>query len=64
MKSYTPQEVLARLYDDGWYKVGEHGNHLHLKHSSKEGRITVTQSKNQIPINTIRNIMKMSGIHF
>ena len=41
MKSYSSREVLKILKADGWYKVGQDGDHIQLKHPAKKGKVTV-----------------------
>ena len=64
MKSYSSREVLKKLQEDGWYKVGYEGDHLHLKHPIKKGKVTVTHPKKDIPIKTLKNIERVSGVEF
>ncbi|MCL2577810.1 MAG: type II toxin-antitoxin system HicA family toxin [Defluviitaleaceae bacterium] len=42
MKTYSSREVLKKLYADSWYKVGQESSHIHLKHPTKKGKVTVT----------------------
>ena len=64
MKSYSSREVIRMLSDDGWYEVACVGDHHHFKHPTKKGRTTVTRPKKDIPIKTLKNIEKQSGIIF
>ena len=64
MKSYSSREVLQKLYEDGWYEVGYTGSHMHLKHRTKKGKVTVTHPKKDIPANTVKAIAKQSGVAF
>lgn len=64
MKSYSSTEVLRMLKKDGWYEVGCNGDHHQLKHPIKPGRVTLTHPRKDIPIGTLKNISKQSGIIF
>lgn len=64
MKSYSSREVIKILTDNGWYYVGQNGSHRHYEHSSKKGKTTVPHPKKNIPIRTLKNIEKQSGLTF
>ena len=64
MKSYSSREVLKRLKADGWYKSGQDGDHLQLKHPIKKGKVTVTHPTKDIPTGTLKSIEEQSGLKF
>jgi len=64
MKSYSSREVLKKLYDDGWYKVGQESSHLHLKHPTKKGKVTVTHPEKTVPMGTLKRLMSNTGVNF
>ena len=64
MKSYSSREVIKALKYDGWYEVACDGDHHQYKHPTKKGRVTVTHPKKDIPIGTLKNISKQSGVIF
>ena len=64
MKSYSSREVLEMLSADGWYCVGQEGSHRHYKHPTKNGKATVPHPKGQIPIRTLKNIERQTGLKF
>ena len=64
MKSYSSREIIKMLQDDGWYEVSCVGDHHQFKHPTKNGRVTVTHPKKDIPAGTVRNIEKQSGVKF
>ncbi|MCL2078853.1 MAG: type II toxin-antitoxin system HicA family toxin [Oscillospiraceae bacterium] len=64
MKSYSSREVIQMLIADGWYRYGCVGDHHHFKHPVKKGKVTVTHPKKDIPLPTLRNIERQSGINF
>lgn len=57
-------EVIARLKAGGWYQVAQKGSHIQFKHPEKPGRVTVQAQRRDIPIGTLKNIEKQSGIKF
>ena len=56
------RDVIAALQRDGWYEVARKGSHVQFKHPSKLGRTTVPHPQRDIPIGTLRNIAKQSGV--
>jgi predicted RNA binding protein YcfA (HicA-like mRNA interferase family) len=58
----TSKEVIRALEADGWYRVGQTGSHVHFKHSSKQGKITVPHPVKGLPIGTLKSIEKASGV--
>lgn len=64
MKSYSSREVIRILQQDGWYEVSCVGDHHQFKHPVKPGRVTITHPVKDIPIGTLKNISKQSGVTF
>ena len=62
MKSYSSREIIKLLENDGWYLFEVRGDHYQFKHPVKKGKITVTHPKKDIPIGTVKQIIKQSGI--
>jgi len=56
------QKVISALEADGWYRVGQTGSHVHFKHRSKPGKITVPHPVKDLPIGTLKSIEKASGV--
>ena len=61
-KSYSSNEVMKILKNDGWYEVGCVGDHHQFKHPTKSGRVTLTHPKKDVPIGTLKAIAKQAGI--
>ncbi|HCV82333.1 MAG: type II toxin-antitoxin system HicA family toxin [Zunongwangia sp.] len=54
---------LIRLVEsDGWYKVRTKGSHHHFKHPSKRGIVTIPHPKKDVPIGTVKSILKQAGL--
>ena len=64
MKSYSSREVIKIIEADGWFLVDTVGSHHQYKHPTKSGKTTVKHPQKDIPIKTLRNIEKQSGIKF
>jgi predicted RNA binding protein YcfA (HicA-like mRNA interferase family) len=50
------REILALLYNDGWYQVAMRGSHRQFKHKAKPGRVTVAGA------GTLNSILKQAGL--
>lgn len=64
MKSYSPKEVIKILKSNGWKIDRITGGHYIFTKQGKRNLVTVSISKNTIPIGTLKNIEKISGIKF
>lgn len=53
---------LQMLHEDGWQIVRTKGSHHHLKHPSKPGLVTVPHPKKDLPLGTVRSILKQAGL--
>jgi len=56
------REVIAVLERAGWYEVARKGSHVQFKHPSRPGRVTVPHPHRDIPVGTLKNIEKQSGL--
>lgn len=56
------RDVLAALRADGWEQVAQKGSHVHLKHPSKTGRVTVPHPDRDLPIGTLKSIERQAQI--
>ena len=58
----TSHEIIARLEADGWYHVATRGSHKQYKHPEKTGRVTVPHPKKDLPIGTVKSIVRQAGL--
>lgn len=58
----TSHEIIARLEADGWYHVATRGSHKQYKHPEKMGRVTVPHPKKDLPIGTVKSILRQAGL--
>ncbi len=58
----TSQTIIKRLQAAGWYEVGQTGSHVHFKHSTKPGKVTVPHPRRDFSIGTLKSIERQSGI--
>jgi predicted RNA binding protein YcfA (HicA-like mRNA interferase family) len=50
------------LQAEGWYLVRVKGSHHQFKHPIKTGLVTVKHPQKDIPLPTLKSIMKQAGI--
>jgi len=62
MKSFSSNEILKMLRDDGWVIFNQTGSHAQLKHLTKKGKVTVPHPKKDLPIRTIQSIFKQAEL--
>ncbi|MDA0278441.1 MAG: type II toxin-antitoxin system HicA family toxin [Bacteroidetes bacterium] len=54
--------ALMKLIEEGWQLVRIRGSHHHYKYPSRSGLVTVPHPKKDIPIGTVKSILKQAGI--
>jgi predicted RNA binding protein YcfA (HicA-like mRNA interferase family) len=42
--------------------VAQKGSHVHLKHATKPGRVTVPHPKRDLPLGTLKSVERQAGI--
>ncbi|OPX04315.1 type II toxin-antitoxin system HicA family toxin [Geobacillus proteiniphilus] len=62
MKSYSSKELIKIIQQDGWYIVRTSGSHHQFKHPSKPGLVTIPHPKKNVPIKTVKSILKQAGL--
>lgn len=62
IKSYSSQEILRLLQDDGWFIKNQEGSHVQLKHPVKRGKVTVPHPRKDLPSRTIRSILRQAEL--
>lgn len=56
--------VIKALEADGWYQVRVKGRHVHFKHPTKPGLVTVPHPQKDFHIETLKRIERQCGIKF
>jgi predicted RNA binding protein YcfA (HicA-like mRNA interferase family) len=56
------REVIRKLEADGWREVRQTGSHRHFRHPEKPGTATVPHPKKDLPVGTLKSIVKASGV--
>lgn len=55
------KDLIKRLNDEGWVKVGGKGDHEKFKHPAKPGHVVVPHPRKDMPVGTLRNIYRQAG---
>jgi len=63
-KTYSSDEVIARLKADSWYLDNVVGDHHQFKHPTKKGRVTVQHPKKDLNKHVVASIKRQSGLKF
>jgi predicted RNA binding protein YcfA (HicA-like mRNA interferase family) len=56
------QNIIKLLWADGWYLVHVVGSHHQFKHPSKSGKVTVPHPRKDLPMPTVKSILKQAGL--
>ncbi len=62
MKGYSSREIIKIITEDSWYHIATVGDHHHFKHPTKKGKVTVTHPVKDVPLKTVKSILKQAGI--
>lgn len=61
-KQMNSSDLIRMLEQDGWKMVRTKGSHHHFKHPTKPLLVTVPHPKKDLPLGTVRNILKTAGL--
>lgn len=56
--------VIRILKEEGWYEVRTKGSHVHFKHPTKPGLVTVPHPTKDFHIESLKRIERQCGIKF
>lgn len=56
------RDIIKAIEADGWSLKRVTGSHHHYMHPTKPGIVTVPHPKRDLPIGTLRSIVKTSGV--
>lgn len=59
------RDVIKMIRDDGWVQVRTTGSHMHFKHPTKAGVVTVPgggKENRDVAPGTLRSILRQAGI--
>jgi predicted RNA binding protein YcfA (HicA-like mRNA interferase family) len=58
-----PPTVIQLVERDGWYLVGQRGNHRQFHHPTKPGKVTVAgKPSTDVPPGTLGSILRQAGL--
>ncbi|WP_318345966.1 type II toxin-antitoxin system HicA family toxin [Flagellimonas baculiformis] len=55
-------QLIKIVESDGWELVRTKGSHHHYKHPRKKGLVTIPHPKKDVPLGTVKSILKQAGI--
>lgn len=56
------RDLIQLLLADGWEHVATRGSHWHFKHPKKAGKVTVPHPKRDLPLGTVRSVLKQAKL--
>jgi len=59
------RDLIKRVSDDGWIHVRTTGSHLHFKHPTKPGVVTIPsggKENRDVAPGTMRSILRQAGL--
>ena len=59
------RELIRQVERDGWRHVGTKGSHMHYKHPTKPGKVTIPaggRPGDEVPTGTERSIRQQAGL--
>lgn len=62
--SLSSRQIIKMLKDDGWYLCRTRGDHRYFKHDVKKDTVTVPHPKKDLPIKTVKSILKQAGLDY
>ena len=54
--------IIKKIKADGWVLTNTVGSHHQFTHPTKKGKVTVPHPKKDLPIGTVKSIMKQAGL--
>ena len=55
--------LIKKIKELGWFLVNVVGSHQQFKHPTKKGKVIIPHPKKDLPIGTVRSILKQAGIN-
>lgn len=62
MVEQNSRKLIAAIQREGWVLVGTTGSHHHFKHPTLRGKLTIPHPKRDLPLGTVRAILKQAGL--
>jgi len=58
----SSRQLIKQVTEDGWQLDSIVGSHHHYKHLTKTGKVTIPHPNKDLPIGTVRSILKQAGL--
>ncbi|NPV73377.1 MAG: type II toxin-antitoxin system HicA family toxin [Pelotomaculum sp.] len=62
MKTYSSKDLIRMVQEAGWVLERVSGSHHQFKHQSKPGLVTIPHPRKNLPVKTVKNILKQAGL--
>ena len=60
--NHSSAEAERVIRADGWYYHSTKGDHIHFKHPTKPGKVTIPAHRKDLNIKTWNSIMRQAGL--
>lgn len=60
--SICSRDIIKKLEENGWVLKRVTGSHHHFVHPMRDGKVTVPHPVKDVPIGTLKNIERQSGV--
>lgn len=57
------KDLVKIITKDGWYLDRVRGSHHQYKHPTKKGLVTIPHPKKDLPLRTVKSILKQAGLN-
>ena len=58
----TSKGIIKKLLEDGWIEIRVRGSHRYFKHPEKSGLVTVPHPKKDLPLGTVKSILRQAQL--
>ncbi len=62
LRGQSSRAIIKLIETDGWFHVHTAGDHWQFKHPTKRGRVTVPHPNKDLPLKTVKSILKQAGL--
>ncbi|WP_141500949.1 type II toxin-antitoxin system HicA family toxin [Paenibacillus luteus] len=62
LKGKSSKDMVKLIEANGWFLVHTVGDHRQYKHKTKPGKVTIPHPNKDIPIKTVKSILKQAGL--
>lgn len=55
-------ELERIIKKDGWLRKSSNGSHIHYRHPTKKGKVTIPNHPGDLDPKTVNSVLKLAGI--